>query len=144
MAKRQKTTPIRFIVLRSSQEEVTFAEIRARLTEDALARGLADERNFFAALRRAVTDWVRATDEGRQWYEDTSQDANIGDLCAYGIPARVAAALAKQGIRSLTLECTSTADRFVCRNWTYDMHLADEGTLEQEARNVDLPKEALP
>ena len=54
------------------------------------------------------------------------------------------AALAEQGIRSLTVECTSTGDRFVCRDWTYDVHLVDEGTLEQEAPNVDLPKEALP
>jgi len=129
--KKQQPRLLRLIVLRTSSEEVTFAEIRAELTPAALDKDLADERSFLAALRKAVTEWVRATKEGREWYESTSQDANIGDLCAYGIPDRVAKALVGQGIRSLTVECTSTADRHICRNWTYDTHLVDEDDLAE-------------
>jgi hypothetical protein len=127
--KKQQPRPLRLIVLRTSSEEVTFADVRAELTPAALDKDLADERSFLAALQEAVTDWVRTTEEGREWYENTSHDANVGDLCAYGIPEQVAKALTTQGIESLTVECTSTADRHVCRDWAYDTHLVDEDAL---------------
>ena len=135
--KKQRPRLLRLIVLRTSSEEVTFAEVRAELTSAALDKDLADERSFLAALRKAVTAWVRTTKEGREWYESTSQDANIGDLCAYGIPDRVAKDLAGQGIRSLTVECTSTSDRHICRNWTYDTHLVDEENLAEVQAGVE-------
>ena len=135
--KKQQPRPLRLIVLRTSSEEVTFADVRAELTPAALDKDLADERSFLAALRKAVTAWVRATKEGREWYESTSQDANIGDLCAYGIPDRVAKALVGQGIRSLTVECTSTADRHICPNWTYDTHLVDDEDLAEVQAGVE-------
>ena len=137
--KKQQPHPIRLIILRSSSEEVTFAEVRAELTPAALDKDMADERRFLAALRKAVTAWVRTTKEGREWYEGASQDANVGDLCAYGIPDHVARNLAGQGVRSLTVECTSTADRHICRNWTYDTHLVDEDDLAEAQSGVETP-----
>ena len=34
---------------------------------------------------RAITDWIRETDVGREAWEDTCQDFNIGDACNWGL-----------------------------------------------------------
>lgn len=46
-------------------------------------RGPLSDIEVFAALKRAVTKWVATTDEGKNVWEWSSQDLNIGDLHAY-------------------------------------------------------------
>lgn len=37
------------------------------------------------AIRRAVTQWVKETDDGRRVYAYANDDLNIGDLASHGI-----------------------------------------------------------
>lgn len=115
------TTAHRFIVQRSSYEEFTFAIV------DAVVSDCNSDVDFFDRLSRAVTRWVRRTDEGRRWYfNETSEDANIGDLAAYGIADELRKELRDEGISGLKIEtfCNDAA-----ANWTYDSHLVDTSSL---------------
>jgi hypothetical protein len=114
-------TAHRFIVQRSSTDEFTFAIV------DAAVADCNSDIDFFDRLSRAVTRWVRATDEGRRWYfEETSEDANIGDLAAYGIADELRRELRDEGITGLKIEtyCNDAA-----ANWTYDSLLVQEASL---------------
>lgn len=47
-----------------------------------------DQNEVFHRLTTAITDWVRKTDSGKQAWQNSSQDFNIGDLIHHdGDPA---------------------------------------------------------
>jgi hypothetical protein len=123
-----KLKPVKFIVVRSGNDEATFAVVTVNLTEDACKNDLDLDGMFLEALQKVITNWVRTTDEGKKWYRSTNEDANIGDLCSDGIPDEVKAGLAAEGIFNLDIECISSDT--ACQTWTYDTHLVDESQLE--------------
>ena len=129
MAKKTpKLHPVKFIVVRSGTDEATFAVVTANLTEDAYRNDLNYDGTFLEAIQKVVTNWVKTTDEGKKWYEGTNEDANVGDLCADGIPDKIRGELEAAGIFNLDIECISSDT--ACRCWTYDTHLVDEDLLE--------------
>jgi len=83
---------------------------------------------FLEALQKVVTNWVKTTDEGKKWYAGTNEDANVGDLCADGIPDKIRGEFEAAGIFNLDIECISSDT--ACRSWTYDTHLVNEDLLE--------------
>lgn len=115
---------VRYIVKRSSLDEFTFAVITAKMPT-----GVAPSDNDFCErVTRALSRWVADTEEGMSWYEGTSRDANIGDLCALGeLPRELKRELRDEHIRELEIEVFSYDD--CCANWTYDTYLVDEGYL---------------
>lgn len=47
---------------------------------------LQNEEEVLEALERAVTEWVETTPEGREAWEDSCEDFNIGDFCCQEDP----------------------------------------------------------
>jgi EAL domain-containing protein (putative c-di-GMP-specific phosphodiesterase class I) len=65
------------------------------------------------AFERAVTEWVKTTDNGRSAWEQSSEDLNIGDLLCgyYGSPTfnkELNPLLSEQGIRDWKVVCELT------------------------------------
>ena len=73
------SSQVQFVVPRDSRDEVTFAVIHARVSLKAQKKGMGINE-FLDALKQAVTNWIKTTTEGRQAWENSSQDFNIGDL----------------------------------------------------------------
>ena len=48
------------------------------ITTDARTKGEAMQR-----LTRAIDQWIRNTDEGREAWAESSEDFNVGDLAGY-------------------------------------------------------------
>lgn len=115
-----------FVVVRFSSDEFTFALVQARVaTEDLLS-----EACFREALEKALTNWARETKEGREAWESSSEDFNVGDL-ACALPSEsLAPYLAKEGI--LWLEVATTVHHAPCTHWCYDTILLDESKLSKE------------
>lgn len=76
------------------------------------------------AVERAITRWVKETPEGREAYEESSEDYNIGDFVDDYQSESLAAYLIKEGIAGLDLTtlCPDETN-------TYDHHLVDDEEL---------------
>lgn len=128
---RKKPTPspefhkVRFIVRRSSNDEFTYADVRAMVARTEQRH----DSHFFDDLSNAVTAWVIKDPEGKEWWRrETSEDANIGDLAQLfvgGAPQSLREELEKVGITDLEIDTFCYDDAAAW--WTYDMHLVDEG-----------------
>jgi hypothetical protein len=82
------------------------------------------------AITRALTKWVKTTDEGKNEWEESSHDFNIGDLSNVDKtqdPLR--RYLEEQGIRNLFIEIFFAED--APGNWMYDSVLVNESELEE-------------
>lgn len=90
---------------------------------------LINDTAFFAAIVRAVTEWVKYTEEGKEAWERSSNDFNIGDLSGE-LGGSLLNYLSKQGIENLDITTFSTTNGN--RVWTYDTLLVDSGELENE------------
>ena len=107
-----------FIVLRSSVQEVTYAIVKATISQPELRY----ELKFKAALVRAITSWVEQTQEGKSLWIHTNKDLNLGDLSA-GLDPTLLPYLAQQGIEALQVDTNCGED--ACYFWTYDNVLAN-------------------
>ncbi|MCK9433731.1 MAG: hypothetical protein M0R32_02655 [Candidatus Cloacimonetes bacterium] len=119
--KSKKTRSVEFIVPRESKDENTYATIKAEVDPSA-SLNLAD--HFKEALIKAVTQWIRSTDEGKELYFSTSEDLNIGDLASEGISKKLWKELKKVGIFAMSIKTNSICEE---HNWNYDAHLFDGG-----------------
>jgi hypothetical protein len=54
--------------------------------------------DLFTRLVQGVTRWVSSSDEGREAYEESSEDLNIGDLADYEAAPALVTALEGAGI----------------------------------------------
>ena len=113
----------RMIVRRDSPDEETFAVICWNGVEpDAL----------LPALRRALREWQQ-TPEGREAWECSSHDFNLGDLSNESCHLDpLCSILARHGIRELEIEVHS-CDFTMYLSWTYDVSLMDHLSPAEES-----------
>lgn len=112
-----------FVVVREANDEATLARIEASVTNPELVY----EKNFLRALIKAVTEWVKSTEDGKSAWEGTRHDFNIGDLADEIGDEALERCLKHEGIRYMSIQIETNDHR--CRHWTYDTVLADEGEL---------------
>lgn len=80
------------------------------------------------AISKAVTHWVKTTDEGKEEWENSSHDLNIADLSNL-ISDYLNSSLAKQGIYNLEIELYGDDD--YPESFNYDTILVSEADLEE-------------
>lgn len=106
------------VIPRISHEECTVAVVRWRGVNHPELR---------SALTAALTEWMRTTQEGKDAWEDSSHDFNVGDLAnAPTDSSPLKELLAAQNVHDLEIDVYSdvSGDRY----WTFDTLLvkADE------------------
>jgi len=121
MTTQTKTFKARFVVPR--YEEPRFAIINIEVTNETLC----EEPAFLAELRRAVTEWVRTTEDGRACYEYAGNDLNIGDLLSHGGAEDIVALM--PNVISLDLDQIGAIR---AGDWTYDTPLVNEEDIDEE------------
>ena len=67
---------VEFIVRRNSSDELTYAVVKAEVEKPEQAT----ERGFLALLTKALTEWKNTTADGKQEWESSVEDFNVGDL----------------------------------------------------------------
>lgn len=89
-----------------------------------------DVSTTVSALREVVTSWIKGTDEGKQAWEYSGGDLNIGDLALYDetFLENQKDLLAHHGIHDFKIVCV--VDHTECI--PYDTILAHSGELEDE------------
>ena len=118
-----KTT---FIVPRDSNEEVTYAAVHVEISDAAADKGLSSVMPFLAALKAALTQWVQTTDGGKEAWEESNEDFNIGDLSNQSLEP-INEILAKQGVRITDIEVHSMDG--TSEGWSYDTVLVNASEL---------------
>lgn len=84
------------------------------------------------AISKAVTHWVKTTDEGKEKWENSSHDLNIADLSSMTPDyfwSSLAKPLAKQGIYNLEIKLYGDDD--YPESYNYDTVLVNEADLEK-------------
>lgn len=109
------------LVMRNSNDEVTFAIVSASVADDV--------SSILYAVQKAVSRWVDKTSEGREAYKRSGEDFNVGDLHAELLsPIHTSVLrdmLRAYGVFGLKIEVHS--HRNASPYWTYDTHLYQEG-----------------
>ena len=72
-----KMKKIRVCFIRMDGARVDVLRV-VEITTDARTKGEAMQR-----LTRAIDQWIRNTDEGREAWAESSEDFNVGDLAGY-------------------------------------------------------------
>jgi len=73
---------VTFVIPR--MEGISKAHLVAIVHATIYDMNLKSENNFLAELKKACTEWVKTTDEGKRLWQDSSQDLNIGDIAQQG------------------------------------------------------------
>jgi len=87
-----------------------------------------DTNAILVAVQRAVTRWTRDTPEGKNAWNDSAHDLNIGDLMA-GIDESLKIRLTEEGVSIEDIEGMYSA---MDHDWGFDTVLVDEFALEDE------------
>lgn len=95
------------VIRRDSHEENTFAVVRWS--------GCSVDR-FKETLKAAVTDWIEIG-SGKEAWEDSSGDFNVGDLANWTGNADLIFILAQYGIMDLDIDVFSDESM---PDWTFD------------------------
>lgn len=111
------------IVFREGKDSVAI--IDARVTNS----DLLGHRKFLAALKRAITKWVKSTEEGKKAFEYSCEDFNVGDLSSYTDSPYLTYYLHEEGIHEL--EISAYASDSGNMNWNYDTPLCNADELEE-------------
>ena len=114
---------IQALVIRGSRDETTFAFVTVRRTPD-----VHTARQLLQRFAEAVTAWVRNTKEGREAYEQCSQDYNVGDLANDIGQHSLCPYLKAQGLLDVKIDVYSDDD--FQDNWTYDTRLVNAESLD--------------
>lgn len=133
--KRKSWTPVRFVVVRPSSDEFTFALVTAEVKDPALEK----EDAFFDRMCGAIACWVLGTRDGEQAWLQSSKDFNVGDLSHHlgGPNSRnrlLISFLEKAGIRKMEVE--PVCEMSQCRNWTYDTVLVNDQYFDAHLRKT--------
>lgn len=125
-------TPFTCVVARQSQDELTYAIVRASMAIPSVT-ALRD------AITKAVTEWMQTTSDGAEAWRESSGDFNIGDLSLWldssGEPSsfrpqsKLTFALEKYGVKHLYIETHCRLE--IQDAWTYDNHLFDAAAVEE-------------
>jgi len=116
------------VVPRISMDERTVAVVQWR--------GTIPEHELRQSVTNAVTEWVNTTEEGKEAWQSSSEDFNIGDLSVHLAGEdtweedALARCLRNHGITWLEVECYSDTNGDV--DWTYDTVLVDDLALNEE------------
>jgi hypothetical protein len=116
-----------FIVKRAS--ESTWAVVEADVSENKNnARS-----NFVDNLTACITEWIKDTDDGKEAWETSCRDFNVGDLSSYVDSPWLHNILAVHGIGDLkvTIHSYDSTDN---DSWYYDRILVDKTKLPKKLR----------
>ena len=118
---------ITLVVHRESTDECTFAVVSCDKTDK-----ITTPRHVPQAVITAVTAWVQNTTEGREAYNRTAADFNIGDLSQESLlpPSALGLYLEEQGVVNLAIE-THVHD-YGSVGWTYDQHLVNDAAIDAD------------
>jgi hypothetical protein len=108
---------MQFIVPRVSNDEFTAAVVTLR--DDPRWSNPDRPDLVLQAVQAACTEWAATTESGRQSFEETSGDFNIGDLSLELSDPTLQEILAKHRVYNLRVTCYGSA----VHGWTYDTHL---------------------
>jgi hypothetical protein len=112
-----------FVVIRNSNDETTLAVVEAKVVA-----GLTEDTAFLAALKKALTKWQQTTDEGKEAWEESSEDFNVGDLSNYELrKGTLRKLLAERGINKLEIDIKSRSGGMGASigAWSYDTVLIE-------------------
>lgn len=113
------------LVIRDSADELTYAFVAADQAGEIRNAGA-----LRTAIVKAVTEWMQTTSGGKQAWETTNQDFNVGDLSLELSEVSLRALLEKHGVRHLTINVHSCGHSSPWV-WTYDDHLFDVAAVEE-------------
>lgn len=97
------------VVKRESHEENTFAVVRWG--------GSCPPEKLRERVTQAVTDWIAVSSEGKEAWDDSSENFNIGDLANHTGNAGLAFILAQYGIMDLEIDVFSDESHSL---WAFD------------------------
>lgn len=104
------------IVLRNSNDEITFADVSC-MTERVMT-----DAELRDAVSQAVLNWREKTEEGKMAWEESCEDFNIGDLVDYvefAIEPNLKEELEAVGVHDLHIETHGFEARMPTM-WSYD------------------------
>lgn len=116
---------VEFVVPRIEGYSVsTIAFVKARIENPRLK----NEQDFLLSLKRAVTNWINASETGIRAWKETSQDFNVGDLAQWIGDEALVEQLRLQGIFDLDVEAMNVSHV----NWLFDTVLANSDLIEEK------------
>lgn len=123
----QTTSPRKLSLTFTRQEGLDITTIAILNVE--VDQQVHDQEAAFSALREAVTEWVKTTPGGRDCWQDSCSDLNIGDLAnhvAFKDPMLVAA------LRARGIVAIDWVDVDADRSFNYDTVLVDASQIRDE------------
>ena len=105
------------VVIRQSNDENTVAILTCE--------GIPDAAAFRDALKKAVSDWVDRTTDGREAYEENGNDFNLGDLAQWDDDPTLRKFMKLHGVTGFSIQVF--CDTEPAPGWEYDDNLVDEG-----------------
>lgn len=112
--------PYRTVVIRGDNSAIAIVEAKVLCP-------LLFDFSFLRAVSRAVTQWVKETEEGKVAYCDSSEDFNVGDLSLYLDDPDLINFLRKEGIYNLKIHTEDVREGN--QYWTYDTLLFNRGQI---------------
>jgi hypothetical protein len=109
---------IQAVVIRVSDEENTVAIVSCDRTNK-----IDTTYKMRAALVRALTKWVKKTEEGGYLYEDNVEDLNVGDLWSCYEDETLKPFLVKHGIHNLQVHVENDLEPI---GWEFDDKLVED------------------
>ena len=110
---------IETVLFRNSNDENTVAILTCDRTSD-----IANAAAFRDALRKAVSDWVDRTTDGREAYDENGTDFNLGDLAQWDDDPTLLKFMKLHGISGFGIQ--TFCDTEPAAGWEYDDNLVDE------------------
>jgi hypothetical protein len=110
---------IEIVVFRNSSDENTVAILTCNRTNK-----ITDAAAFRDALRKAVSDWIDRTTDGRETYAENGNDFNLGDLAQWDDDPGLLKFMKLHGITGFGIQ--TFCDTEPAPGWDYDDNLVDE------------------
>lgn len=114
------STNVRFVVVRPGEN--TAAIVTAWVSES----NLKNERKFLERLTTALTEWVKTTADGKEAWEYSSYDFNVGDLATSLADNSLVDMLKKYGIYNMDVDAGDISSQ----TWLFDEVLVNAEDLE--------------
>lgn len=136
--------PYHHCLLRHTKDEVRIATIWYDIsTRNPKYDELVSEKGFFAAITRALTKWVKETESGKNAWQASGEDFNIGDL-VNEVGSKIGEQVldddsderelwryfADEGLHHIEIDIAG--DEGVAQHYTYDSVLVDAAELDDE------------
>jgi len=93
---------------------------------------------LMTAVEKACTCWANETEDGRNTWEGTNEDFNIGDLSLENLSAgQLPGYLEREGIEGLEIKCFDATD--TTAGWSYDLLMVDENKIDKNRELLPWP-----